>query len=263
MSQISGAMWAVPGLSTPTETYEAAATWGQPWQMLISGTNVIASGTVDSGNSPTTVLRAGLLLGINTSTNQWGAYSATATSGLEIARGVLTTTVNMLNPLTNAGAARFLGILVRGPVQAANIIGLDNQARQQMSTDFTFDDNYTGLHYFPFLAQRTKTIDYSIASADNNYELTNLGAITGVTWTLPTIRNGFMVGVRLEANQGVTIASAEGGNIVGFNNASASNLIFATGNSLIGGGARIYSNPAGTLWEVDNMSAGANTITLS
>jgi hypothetical protein len=61
----------------------------------------------------------------------------------------------------------------------------------------------------------------------------------------------------------VTVASSEGSNLVALNNASASSVAFSTGSGKIGGGFRIYSNPAGTKWFVENASAGSNTITVA
>lgn len=251
---------ALPGLTTAAETYEAAFRWGPAGLGIITG-GVIAANTVDSGNTPTFELRVGLLLGLVTASGQWTNYSPTATDGSEVACGVLMTSLRMQD-FQGVNQPRFFGILVGGPVQAAKLLNLDLMARQQMNK-FIFDDNFCGNAWFPYKRLQTKTANYSVLASDNFTIFDNTGAAGAVTFTLPPIANGYDFLFHVTADQNVLVTSNEGTNIVAFNNASASTVAFQTGGARIGGTLRLVSNAAGTKWYAFNMSAGANTITVS
>ena len=259
-------MWGLqPGVQPPAETYENAFRWGPAGLGLITG-GTISSLASDPGNSPTYELRVGLLMGQRTADGTWVNYAATNTDGSEVASGVLLTAIRMQNILTGANQARFYGVLVGGPIKAAAVIGLDLQARQQMSDHFNFDDvlNLPGMHWFPWRRFQSKTANYSMSIPNDNYcQFDNAGATGAVTLTLPPVQNGLAVGVRVVANQNLAVTSNEGGNVIAFNNAAANTLTFSTGGQLIGGGLTLYSNAAGTAWFAQNDSAGANTITVS
>lgn len=257
--------WALtPGITAAVETYEAAFRWGPAGLGLITG-GVIDAGATDPTNGATTFeLRPGLLLGQKTNGN-WTNYSPTATDGSQVAAGVNITAIRMTDILTQQGVARFYGILVGGPVQAAKLLGLDLMARAQMSDHFWFDDaaNLPGNHWFPWRNFQTKTANYALTAADNFTLFDNTGAGGAVTFTLPPIANGYFFGFRGVVAQNLAVTSNEGGNIIALNNASANTLTFSTGGQQIGALAKVYSNPAGTKWIVENDSAGAATITVS
>ncbi len=59
----------------------------------------------------------------------------------------------------------------------------------------------------------------------------------------------------------MTVQRAGADTIIGFNNASAVSAAFTTAGNLIGAMIMVYANPAATKWLVQDMSAGANTIT--
>ena len=60
MSQFPSA-YLQPGVSDPLLTVEAALTWGR-FELLVLSQGCLASTAVDAGNTPTTMLRPGLLL---------------------------------------------------------------------------------------------------------------------------------------------------------------------------------------------------------
>lgn len=253
----------IPGLTTAQETFESAYTWGRSTSLLYTG-GVIDAGALDPTNTPTFELRQGLLLGQKYATGTWTNYSPTASDGSEVARGVLVTQLRMQDFQGNT-QAKFFGILVGGPIQSAKIIGLDAMARSQMSK-FVFDDvpgGYVGNHQFPYLRFQHKTANYTLVALDNLSVFDNQGAVAEVDFTLPAIGPGYFFGFKAVADFTLKVISAEGANIVALNNAAASSVAFSTATQIIGGGVRVYSNPAGTLWYVENASAGANTITVA
>ena len=241
-----------PGLTTARETYENEFRWGSGFQGVF--TNALIDGnSVDSGNSPTYELRAGLLLGQVLSTAKWKPYSPTATDGTEVAAGVL---VESLRVQSFEGTAidKFYAILIGGPVQAAKVLNLDNQARQQMDK-FAFDDigNQGGSHWFPWKRFQNKIANYTIVAADNFTMFDNLNAVGTVVLTLPAIANGYMFGLMAQAAQVLRFTSNEGGNVVGTTATQSSVSVTA-----IGGVIWIYSTPQGK-WVVEQH--GTQTIT--
>lgn len=244
----------VPGLTTSRETYESEFRWGSQFQGVFA--NALISGSaVDADNTPTFELRPGLLLGQQTSTGKYLQYDADATDGTEVASAVLIEGLRMLD-FSNTATDRFYAVLVGGPVQASKLIGLDLQARQQMSSRFIFDDigGTPGNHWFPWKRQITKTADYTIVAADNFTLFDNTGAAGTVILTLPAIANGYLFGLRAHVAQILRFTSAEGSNIVGTSATNSSVSVTA-----IGGVIYIYSNPAGTKWIVEQH--GTQTIT--
>lgn len=255
----------VPGIGTTVETYEAAPTWARH-SFLLWAPGQISSGILDPTNTPTTTIRPGLVLGIITANGSWTNYSPTATDGSQVAQGVLGVGLPMLDPFTNTTLAKVWGVIVGGPIQAAKLIGLDLQARADMSPFFRFDDfaavpasNFR----YPWYKSASKTAAYQVLASDNFTIFDNVGAAGSVTFTLPAIANGYSFGFRVQADQSVVVASSEGANMVAFNNAVANSVAFSTAGQRIGGAFRVYSNPAGTKWIVVNESAGANGVTVA
>lgn len=255
----------VPGVGTTVETYEAAPTWARH-PFLLWAPAQISSALVDPTNTPTTTVRPGLVMGIISATGLWTNYSATATDGSQVAQGVLGVGLPMLDPFTNTTQTKVWGMIVGGPVQAAKLIGLDLQARNDMTPYFRFDDFATvpsGGYRFPWSTFVTKTASYQVLASDNFTLFDNTGAAGAVTFTLPAIKNGYMFGFRGVANQNILVTSTEGGNIIAINNAAANTVAFQTGSQLIGSNMMVYSDTSGTHWIVENNSAGVAAITVS
>lgn len=250
----------VPGLTTSRETYESEFRWGSQYQGVFAN-GLIDGNSVDTGNTGNTAtLRAGLLLGQVISTGKYKQYSPTATDGSEVACAVLLEGLRMTD-YTGTAVDRFYAVLVGGPLQASKLIGLDLQARQQMSNRFIFDDIFQlpGNHWFPYKRVQTKTAAYTIVGNDNFSRFVNRGAAGAVALTLPAIANGYCFELYCEVAQTFSFTSNEGSNIVGNGNASGSTISVAT----IGGGIRVVSNPAGDKWHATNISAGSNAISIS
>lgn len=244
----------IPGITTSRETYENEFRWGSQYQGVFAN-GLIAGTAVDAGNSPTYQLRPGLLLGQQLSTGKYLQYNPTATDGTEVASAVLIEGLRMQD-FSGANVDRFYAVLVGGPVQASKLIGLDNQARQQMASRFIFDDigGTPGNHWFPWKKFRTVTADYTVVAADNFTLFDNTGAAGTVILTLPAIANGYFFGCRAAAAQIIRFASNEGSNVIGTSLTNSNVSVTA-----IGGVIYIYSNPAGTKWIVEQH--GTQTIT--
>jgi hypothetical protein len=260
MSILSSMYGNLPGFGSVSETYERAIAWG-PYPRYFTPA-YIGSTAADPTNSPTWELRVGLVMGKQTATGTWVNYSPTANDGSQVAAGVLVQGLRMQDVFPpGINTPKFYAIMVSGGVQAANLIGLDNQARAQMAPHFIFDDNLPGNSDYEWLAFATKTASYSLLPTDNFTIFDNTGAAGAVTFTLPAIANGYKFGFKVVADSNLLVTSNEGGNVIGFNNAAASTVSFQTGGARIGGGFILFSNSAGTKWHVQQISAGANTVT--
>src|SRR5207248_11269087 len=122
----------VPALST-----ENVFLWG-PDSWYLTKSIQIVSTTVDAGNTPTTDLRMGLVLGKITSTGKYTQYSGIATDGSQLPEGVLMHGVRMIDPLSGSAADQVGALVVAGPVKGGNLFGLDQMARAAMAGRFIF-----------------------------------------------------------------------------------------------------------------------------
>lgn len=249
-----------PGITTARETYEREFRWG-PHALGLYYNGRISGAARDSGSDPTFLLRPGLLLGQLTADGSFTTYSPTATDGSEVATGVMIESMRMEDFQGN-NVNRVFAILVGGPVKAAKLINLDKQARQQMAGNFTFDDSdgvgysIPGNHWFPWKRFQNKTANYTVVASDNFTMFDNAGAGGTVVLTLPAIANGYMFGLRCEANQVLRFTSAEGSNLIGSTTTQTSASVTA-----IGGVVWVYTNAAGTKWIVEQH--GTQTITFA
>jgi len=244
-----------PGLTTARETYENEFRWGSQYQGVFRN-GLIDGASRDTGNTPTYELRPGLLLGEVTATGKYKQYSPTATDGSEVASAVLIEGLRMTD-FDGTDVDRFYAVLVGGPVKKSKLINFDNMARQQMDK-FHFDDigQVVGGHWFPWKRFVNKTGNYTIVAADNYTLFDNTGAAGTVVLTLPTIAAGYYFGALAGAAQIIRFTSAEGSNVIGTALTNSSVSVTA-----IGGLIKIYSNPAGTKWIVEQ--GGTQTITAS
>lgn len=255
----SDAWMGVPGLSTAKETYENEYTFGR-WVLTVNVGEQIDGTARDSGNSPTTNLRPGLLLGQIAATGNLKQWSASATDGSQRVFGILATGIRMQD-LDGNNVNRFVPVTIAGPVQAAKLIGLNDEARAQMRGRFLFDDEgFSVGSPRTWSTEVAKTADYTVDDSDSGTLFTNTGALGAVIFTLPAIEAGLYFEFLAVADFGLTVASAEGDNMVTSNDASADSVGFVTGGDIIGGRVAIASNMAGTKWYVTKLSDNAMTI---
>ncbi len=238
----------VPGMGDPITSTENAFVFGRQEGWQYEGGTIVST-AVDANNSPTTTLRAGLVMGKVTSTGKWIQYSPTATNGSQFARGVLMHGRNMLDPRTATAGDRQAMILVGGAgLKAGSLYGLDEQARKHLSgAGFFFDDQRSLAVMEPRLVT-AKTADYTVVAADNGTLFTTVGAAGAVNFALPAIAAvapGWSATFFNEVDQNNTV-TAPRGLLVGFNNAARTSIAFSTASEKIGCGVRIVVNPAGT-----------------
>lgn len=99
---------------------------------------VLDAAARDSGNSPTTTLRKGLVLGKVTTSGKYKEYDSGASDGTETARVILDDEVDLLEESGTAVDTEGLGAF-RGDFVASALIGLDADAKTDLA-QCAFDD---------------------------------------------------------------------------------------------------------------------------
>lgn len=249
---------ALPGESTASLTTERWALWyGATWYLL-KGV-VIDSGASDAGNSPTTELRHGLLMGALTSSGNYQHYQPNQTNGTQQVAGFLWEARKVIDTDGNA-VSRVGQIVVCGPVQGSQLLLLDEQARAQMAAKFIFDDRlcYTPAEFFQTVA---KTANYTVvAGTDSGTHFTTTGNAGAIVFTLPAVAKGNRFRFTNTVGQNMQVAGPAG-TLVTFNNAAATSVTFSTAGQLIGATVDIVADETGAKWIV--MPRGSNTMTVA
>lgn len=249
----------MPGMGDATMTIERELTWGEIKAWQITGVK-LDSATVDAGNTPTTILRRGLILGQVTATGEYKHYTVGATDGSQIPVGVLYQDVDML--VDGVAANKFGRMLISGQIKKSQLLGFDEEVRRCFHGRFIFDDLLVGSpSSYPVV--EAKTADYTIVLRDNNKTFTNQGAAGAVVFTLPTCAVGLRFRFFVEANQNVTITAASG-KLVAFNNAVATSIAYTTANEKVGAGVEIVANADGSKWlAINSLGSETQTPTIS
>ena len=127
-----------PGLSAERTGFEN--------EFLVHDHNIaiditLDSTAVDSGSSPTTLLRKGLVLGRNTSSGKYFAYDDTGTDGREVAKGILNQSRETRDRFGDVEDTRST-MVIHGHVDQAQPFGLDAAARVDLADGITFEDDF-------------------------------------------------------------------------------------------------------------------------
>lgn len=236
------------GTGTDSVSTERQIMWGpNPWFVLKQAR--IVNTATDVGNTPTTELRAGLLMGqLDATPFTFTNYAPNAVDGTEKVSGFLWESRKMTDS-DGVAQDRDGQVCVAGPVKAGQLILLDQQARAQMYNRFIFDDDLTG-NSAGWKRVVAKTADYTVLVADNNTIFTNLGTLALVTFTLPTIAKGLRYRFYSEDNDGIRVASAITDTLVVHNDVAADSIAFSTTGRNIGAAFEVFANSDASKWLV-------------
>lgn len=256
----------VPGITASVTSDEKRVWWGHENLRIFATSPQIVSTAVDAGSTPTTSLRAGLVMARVATTGLWAEYDPSQTDGREVARGVLYAPINMIGSPSGSVANKVGSILVGGLVKYAELIGMDGLARQQLSSRFVFDYSPATAAYGPsgygwggpMLRELNKAADYTVTANDN---FTLFTASAAVNFTLPALANGLVYEFLNLADSNMTVTSAAGDDIVWDNDAQCDSLAFSTASHKIGGHLQFFTNKAATRWYVRNLSPATCTVT--
>lgn len=251
----------LPGPGAVSITNERSALLGPITWYLLKGIVINGTAASDAGNTPTTELRHGLLMGQRTSDGFYANYNPQGTDGTQNVHGFLweaRTTIDTDGLTVNRTAQ----LVVAAYVRASQLILLDEQARRQMQGRFIFDDRLPGV-IGGFRQTLAKTANYAVvAGADNDTIFTTTGNAGAITFTLPAAAVGNRFRFVNTVGQNMTVTAAAG-KLITFNNAAATSVTFSTAGNLIGGAVEIVCDDTGTKWIAHDISAGENTITVA
>lgn len=144
----------VPGQAAAIYTAENEFLWGGDVTricVLMKGC-VIDGSARDAANSPTTVLRAGLLLGKVTASGKLVQWDDAAVDGSQTVYGILPVELVMVDPISGADTDRMCPVIVSAPVKVNNLLikgaafvghGDETAARTELNAKrFFLDDEY-------------------------------------------------------------------------------------------------------------------------
>jgi len=196
--------WGVPGPHSSVASGEAQIYWQGRFgeSNLAEAAGLINSDVVDSGNTPTTTLRGGLVMAVKSSAAADGGTMivydpdatpvADTTGGSRIPGGVLPQWIRMLDN-TGTAADRMASIIKTGLIRRDALTGLDKHAEAVFTRHgMVFDDagpNGAAMLVHPLSTYEEDSTSYTVTAADNGKMLVGNNA-AAVTFTLPTIAHG-------------------------------------------------------------------------
>lgn len=250
----------IPGVQSTLESDSAQISWcGRHGQdQIVTQRALIEAETADAGNTPTTTLRAGVVLAYRDSDGKVGIYTPDANDGTQIAVGVLEQHQDML--VAGSAADRFTQMIVHGLVREGQVKSLDPRGREMLARQLVFDKK--PISPAPLLAPRgiyRKSTNYTLTAADTGLMFLATGA---ATFTLPTKQNGLTYRIAQLADNDLTISGSS--DLVHKGNAGASSVAFSTANQKIGSQVLIecvYTTTGTLKWLVTNL--GGTTATVS
>lgn len=252
--------YGAPGVSAAQFTTDAELFWGgdeSRINILRKGVRV-STASVDAGASPTSRLRKGLIMGMITATRERKQWDPAATDGSQQIDSVLEVETPVLDFQSGLGKQGNPPVIVSAPVKASALLILGNAflgnanefaARRQMHLmGFRFDDDPAG--YLAGVTQRSRTViaDTVVVAADNGTRF--LAETANVLFTLPAIRAGLTYEFLRISDHNMTIASAEGDNVIVGNDSQADSVAFTTAGQKVGARVRVLgiSTTAGLRW---------------
>ncbi|WP_425616261.1 head decoration protein [Anatilimnocola sp. NA78] len=250
----------VPGFDVAIESDQAQVTWsGRHGQdQIVTQRVMLASESVDGGNTPETTLRGGTVLALRDSDGQAVVYDPDANDGSQIAVGVLEQHQDML--VNGVATDRFTQLIVHGLLREAELHNLDPRARQQLASRMLFDRKPASTA--PLLSPRgvyRKSTNYTLTAADSGLMFLATGA---AVFTLPTKANGLAFRITQTADNDLTIGGSS--DLIHKGNAAASSVTFSTASQKIGSQVLVecvYTNGGTLKWLVTNL--GGTTATVS
>lgn len=244
---MSGGMggWGTPGVGAERAVTESELLWGADHarNATLWKSGVISGAARDAGNSPTTVLRPGLILGKLDSGNEFEEWDADASDGSQYIAGILDTEMRAQDfDATNQDRV-FRVLVARGPVKArklliegAAFVGHSHEylARRQLAyAGFVLDDDPFGYKAGrPRFATVTGTSDTLTADENGSHLFYNNAAAVAVT--LPALKPGLEFNIMRVADEELVVSSAAGDDIIIGNDLSADSVTVTTAGEQIG-----------------------------
>jgi len=263
----------MPGVSAAQTTYDAELLWGGDESRIpvLRASGVISSTAADAGNTPTTLLRKGMLLGKITATGELKEWNPDGSDGSEQLTSVLPVEHYMVDG-TGTAVDRFGPVIVSAPLKASALlikgsplIGSADEylARRELHDQgCVLDDDPQGFKAGTNRRFSTKITDYVVLADDNGQVF--LATTANVTFTLPAIKAGLQFDFIRCSDHNLVVASAEGDNVIVGNDMTADSITYSTAGNRIGARVRVTGIYVGAAlrWLAEIVPAPFSTGTL-
>ena len=258
---MSGGMggFGVGGVGSERSTYESEILWGGSDSQTASlAKSAQFSGAArDAGNTPTTVLRAGLIMGRLDSGSEYEEWDADASDGTQNIAGILDRAELRMQDFDATNQDRHFRLLVgRAPVKARKLliegsalVGHQDEylARRQLAAaGFVLDDDPFG--YKAGRGDRVELVTGTTdtLTADQNGMTLFYNNVASVTVTLPAIKPGLEFDLIRAGDEEFIVQSAEGDNVIAGGDLSADKVTWTTASEHLGARIRVKGIYLGT-----------------
>lgn len=267
-ASVYGGAFAGPGINAPLGNVENTFYWDKHYLNIFDGGDFLSS-TTDAGNTVTTVLRPGLLLGRVYSSGLLKAWNPTGTDGSQYIFGILDNPgMSMADSLGTAKQRHRGGIMVRGAVKPQRLLipgqasfGIAGNAyeyliRAQLNQrgflvyNDPVSDSLLSMSKFlgGYVHIQAKTADYTVNVYESGTLFTTRGASGAVNFTLPTSATlGLHYGFYAAANQNMTITSGTADTLTVLNDLTADTVAFSTASAKVGNMIEVFGDGTGWL----------------
>ncbi len=260
----------LPGISTLNQTTEKEIQFSKVGERFYHP-NIVSSAAADAGNTPTTTLRAGLLMGVITASGLLKQWNPDGTDGSELLAGVLMEDQNTLDTSSTAQNTGGPPILAAGCVKAAQLLiegtaftssAAEHHARALMKDRFVLDDDLLcKVPNWLMTRELIVTGDTTVTAAQNGTLFVVSGSAGATTFTLPSPKDGLMYEFIQLDDQNMAVASASSADDIVFKNDSgADSLTFQTMNEKRGARLRVRYSGVVSKWFVENLSTCTVTV---
>lgn len=251
-------MPAIPGVGSSRSVTESEILWGADHARNATlFKDVVLSGAArDAGNSPTAVLRPGLLMGIVSASGEQEEWDADASDGTQNLAGVLDIESRQTDVDSNNEDQFYRMLVARAPIKARKLL-IQGSAflghvdeylarRQLAAAGFVLDDDPFGYKAGRGDRQATVTGTTDVLTAAENGTRLFYNNAASVTVTLPTIQPGLVYELVRVADEEFIVTSAAGDDVIVGNDAEADSVTFTTASQHIGAIVRVESVYVGT-----------------
>ena len=219
------------------------------------------STATDSGNTPTTTLRGGNIIAIETASNEAYVCDVDANDGRQIPVGVLR---DYLSTLNSVGSATNVSddIAVGSAIRTSALVGADYHTYAALWRQGFVLDNYRGAAGLvaPIGSERV-TANKTLTAADNGKRFICVGS-GAIEFTLPTLAHGLTFDFVNAVDQIMTVTATD--KIMVDGNAAADGVSFQTSSHKIGAVCRVraeYTDNSATLkWVVEILCQNTATV---
>jgi hypothetical protein len=270
-----GGNFQVPGIESALKTVDNIFYFGR-YEDQVWTQGIIDDTARDAGNTVTTVLRPGLMLGQIAATGKLKEWNPTGTDGSQYIYGILGVAIEVSANGTDTD--RYVGqIMYAGHVKSARVIepgqatlGLSGEDWQfaimsQTQGRIRFDDY---LHWDAMPQVKTRLLavadtagaGITLTGADVGKLIVTRGSAAQAV-TLPDPKVGYQFEILSTTDQNLTILTASGSNVILVNDLAGDGVVFSTAANKIGARARFtaINIPSGVFYVVTN--TGGTTMT--